>query len=619
MQKVDESQKNLQKYLNRIEAAEKFRQGYEDLWRRCYRRWRNHKEKLIDPNTRKEVKDRSNISIPYTFVQVETILPRMVEGLFASRPYVAIKGREKMDEPNAKAHEILLDWQLGDRMDIRDIFSSGLKGLTLYGTGVAYTGWKYEEQQVIRKQMMDVVEVDENEEPIIGYDGSLQYLTDEEGEPIQELQPVKMNIVAHDDPEVKFLDLFLFFTDPHSEDIDDARYCGHIEYMTKEELQNLEKMELGHKFDWDEISNEDKLNDSKNQRMSSVGLPSASTSINSEDALYEVIHYWEDDKKVMIINRTYVAFEGENPFWHKKKPYVKDVYTEVPGEFYGMGVVEIMEDLQDELNTERNMRIDYRAFSLRRMFKVRRGSDISRSELKWRPGGIINVDNMDDVQEFKVEAGIGASFGQEDMIKQDMKDASGAHDVVMGTANTSETATTTMTKDNNASVRFKHIISSIENRLLTGIARHIIQLNQQFIDDEKILRVAGQNGDDWVTISPEEIQGEFDLVPMGTSVEPLANKEAFKQRMIELYNVIAGDAMMIQFPDKRRNLLKKVLEAFDIKDTETLLPSDEELFPPTPTVNSEVDPVTGQPIVSPAAGGGANTAAVQEQGLMMNG
>jgi len=109
--KKDESQKNLQKYLTRIEAAEKYRDsGYKDLWIRCYKRWRNHVDTLIDPNTGKAVTDRSNISIPYTFVQVETILPRLVETLFASRPYVAVKDREPTDLPNAEKHETLLDW-----------------------------------------------------------------------------------------------------------------------------------------------------------------------------------------------------------------------------------------------------------------------------------------------------------------------------------------------------------------------------------------------------------------------------------------------------------------------------------------------------------------------------
>jgi hypothetical protein len=604
-EKTEEQNIKLQKYMNRIEAAEKFRQGYEELWKRCYKRWRNHVDKIYDAQG-KEVKDRSNISIPYTFVQVETILPRLVESLFAARPYVSVKGREPADEDNAKNMETLLDWQTSERMDLKDIFASGLKGLCIYGTGVAYEGWRYEEREVIRKQQMPVMVPDEltgEEVPLID---------ENTGEEITELQPVKMNMVEHDDPEVKFLDLFLFYVDPNAADIEDARYCGHVEFLTKEEL--IEREELGYKFDWEQINNEDKQNEARNNRLSSVGLPSAERNINNEDGLYEVHHYWEDDKNVVIINRSYIALEKENPFWHMKKPYVKDVYTEVPGEFYGMGVVEIVENLQDELNTERNMRIDYRSFALRRMFKVRRGAQINKSQLKWRQGGIVEVDNMDDIEDFKIDTGVGASFNQEETIKMDFKDATGAHDVLMGTANSSETATTTMTKDNNASIRFKHIISSIEKRLLAGVAKFMIQLNQQFIDSEKILRVTGEGGDEWKNITPEEIQGEFDLIPMGTSVEPQANKEAFKQRMIELYSILSKDPLLAGNPIKQRNLLKKVLDAFDIKDTDNLLPTDEELMA---MLQPPILPTGDNPIG--VSVNGANASMMQEQGLPMGG
>jgi hypothetical protein len=596
MSKTEEEKVKLQKYLNRVEAAENFREGYKELWKRCYKRYRNHVDKLRDPQG-KEITDRSNISIPYTLVQIETIVPRMVESVFAARPYVALKGREPSDHENAERHETLLDWQMNERVDIKKRFKTGLKEMAMYGTAVAYTGWRYEEREVIRKMLTPVLD-DETQQPL--FDGE---------EPILDYQPMKVTETEHDDPDPKFIDLGLFFVDPHAPDIDDARYCGHIEYMSKEQLQKLEELD-GYTFDWEEIKNlsTSEHDKARNERMKSVGLPTTnSDNTNSEDNLYEVIRYWEDNKCVMIINRGYIAKDGENPFHHKKKPYVKEVYTEVPREFYGMGVIESIEDLQDELNTERNMRIDFRAFSLRRMWKVRRGANINRAQLKWRQGGIIVVDQMDDIGEVTVDSKIGDSFNQEEIIKKDIQDTTGAHDVVMGTSTSSETATTTMTKDNNASMRFKDVIDNVE-RLLVGVSRFMIKLNQQYIDDTKVLRVTGEDGDEWDEISPEEIQGEFDLIAMGSSVEPMANKEAYKQRMIELYGVLSNDPLIQGFPNKRRSLLKKLLDSFDIKDTESLLPSDEELGIPSEDT-----------IQQPTYTGPSNTSLMQEQGLTLRG
>lgn len=568
----DKRQQNLNKYMNKITAAERFRDsGYKNLWLKLYKLYRNYVDPIIDPKTNKEDKKRSNISIPYTLVQVETILPRLVETLFASRPYVAVKGREPHDKNNAEIMETLLDWQMNERFDIKDIFATGLKILAIYGTTVGYTGWKLKEHTIIKKEMSAVLIKDKN--------GQMVPAKDSNGQPILDLQATKTNEVEYDDPEVKFIDLGLFYCDPHASDIEDARYCGHTTYETKEELQRLVDLDIGYKIDWKKVDDEsNKQNEARNYRMSAVGLPTTDQTTSTEkDGLYEVHHYWEDDKHVVIINRCYVALETENPFWHKKKPYVKDVYLELPGEFYGMGIVEIIMNLQEELNTERNMRIDYRAMSLRRMFKAKKGADINPNDLVWRQNGIIWLDDFEDVDTFEINSKVGDSFDQEAQIKQDIRDATGAHDVVMGTSNTGETATTTMTKDNNASIRFKFNIASIEKKLLVGIARFMIQLNQQFIDDAKIFRLTGKHEDEYQKVTPEQIQGKFDLIPMGSNVEPLANKEAYKQRMIQLYQVAGMDPIMIQHPEKRINLLKQLFEAFGIKDTESLLPNESEL------------------------------------------
>jgi hypothetical protein len=610
-----DQQKNLNKYMTRIEAAEQYRDNsYKELWARCYKRYRNHVDELVDPKTKKIVTDRSNISIPYCFLQVETILPRIIEVLFANRPYITVMDREPSDLPGAKRMETLLDWQMNERFDIQDLFHHGIKECCIYGTAIGYTGWKWEQREVIKKQQVPVTEPD----PLTG--AEMPMLDDME-QPITEWQPVKTNEIDYDDPEAKFIDLGLFYADPSAEDIDDARYCGHDEFKTKDELQQMVDLGL-YKIDWKKVPKDRPRNEAKDYRMSSVGLPTNNDQVedNDDDALYRVTHYWEDNKHVVILNRAYIAADGENPFWHRRKPYRKGVYTLVPHEFYGMGIIEMMEDLQDELNTERNMRIDFRAFLLRRMFKIRRGANIKKEQLKWRQGGYIEVDDMDDVMEFGVSDVAGSSFAQESTIKQDMQDCSGAQDVVMGTAGNRETATTTMTKDANASMRFKLLISSLEKKLLVGLTRLIMQNNQQFIDAPKWIRVTGEDGGNQPTqIAPEEIQGEFDLFPAGSSVEPLANKEAAKQRMTELYNVAGKDPIYEMFPEKRLRFLKKLYEAHGMKDSEQLLPTDEEFTqmqqrmaqlsaaPPAPP-GGDSGPITSQ-------GGQANTALMQEAGL----
>ncbi|CDN44857.1 hypothetical protein [Paenibacillus sp. P22] len=645
-------------YMTRIEAAENYRdRTYKERWTRYYKIWRNMVDQLKDRDTGKVIKDRSNISIPMAFTMLETILPRLVETLFAARPYVRLRGvpinvmdyrankETKPWEDAAKKMEVLLDFQMNVPMDIQDEFISGLKTCCLYGTTVAYTGWRYTERTRIRRELQPVMS--DEPDPLTGE--PMPMLDDDGFTPIQDWQPIQETTVDYDDPEVKFMDLGLFFVDPNAEDIDDARFCGHVAYLSKEELQRMADDDDDMKLEWKKIPKLSAKNKARDYRMNAIGLPNvddANLEQDGDDNLFEVHFYWEDDRQVIIINRTYLAKDAGNPFWHKKKPYDKDVYCDDPGNFYGVGVMESIYDLQQELNTERNQRIDYRSYSMRRMFKVRRGAVLDRKQLKWRQGGIIELDKMDDLAVLDaVDSGVTTSFNQEATIRKDAQDATGAQDVVMGSSGAKETATTTMSKDNNASVRFKMIISSLEKKLLVAISRKMIQLNQQYIDDIRLLPLFDKDDAEWPEISPEEIQGEFFLTPAGSSVEPIANKEAYKQRMVELYNIASKDPFYQQFPLKRRAFLEKIFEAYDIQDTDELLPTDAELSgqiqqQAVMQFIQTLPPDIGQALMSfvqgqgggqpatqgvppeggmPAAGGGANTALMQEQGLQMQG
>jgi hypothetical protein len=579
-------QGKLTKYIQRIEAAEKWRDsGYRDKWEQYYKRYRNHVDVLKDKDG-KTLKDRSNISIPYSFTMVETVLPRLVESLFAARPYVAVKGRpkdiseyklygnaeQKPWEISAEKNEQLLDYQMNVAFDIQDQFHIGLKTMTIYGTTVAYTGWKYDEKKIIRKEMANATL---DGQPMMEMNQETQQM-----EPIQKMQPFESKDTVYDDPELRFIDLGLHFVDPNAEDIEDARFAGHVCFESKAFIQAMNDSGVWY-VDWTKVPKDSgKRNEARDRRMGSVGLPTSKSYNGDQDTdsdQYEVHYYWEDDKAVVIINRGYLARDSENPYWHKKKPYVKDVYCKVPGEYYGIGLMEITEDLQDELNVERNQRIDNRSRSLRRFYTQRRGSKITPSDFDMKNGGRVLVDNHDDLKEWEHVPLPSDTFTQEDIIKRDMQDATGAHDVVMGGGSNGGTATETMSKDNNSSMRFKIIISSVEKRLLVGISRLMIQMNQQFIDAPRLLETSMDGNGQLLELSPEEIQGEFRLVAMGSSVEPLANKEAHKQRMMELFGVASQDPFFQQFPVKRRNLLQKVFESFDITNTEDLLPTDEEL------------------------------------------
>ena len=169
-----------------------------------------------------------------------------------------------------------------------------------------------------------------------------------------------------------------------------------------------------------------------------------------------------------------------------KKPFAVSSYEPLPNEFYGMSAVELVADIQEEINTHRNQRIDNISLVMNKMWKVKRGADIDESELVSRPHGIIHVDDMGDIEEFRMTDVTGSSYAEEQMSKTDMENTLGVPAVVRGAdSSRRETATEIVTKTSNAGIRFDVKIMLFESTFFKRIARLMDLNNQQFVDEEK--------------------------------------------------------------------------------------------------------------------------------------
>lgn len=537
--------KETRRILERIAGAEEWRdRQYGALWQDCFRRYRSRPE---------GPREGSNLFVPYTFMQAEVIKARLEESLFAQRPYISALPREGGDTEQAEKMQLLLDWQLNERMDLPRLLSEEIAaGIVIYGTGVVYTGWQVRTRQVRRGRW--------GQQPLLDDQG--QPLRDEQGRPltcaVQESDEERE--VIYDDPVVANIPLTDFFVDPTADTVAKARFCGHREYVTRERLRELEREGL-YRIDWDDLK---PLEEKR---------PDDSFEPEEAQGLYLLHHYWEDDRRLVFLNRQQCVCAGGNPFWHGMKPYDKCCYAPVPGEFYGMGVPELLTGLQDELNTARNQRIDYNSLSLRRMWKLRRGCGLTGRDLLWRQNGVLQVENMDDVQEINVQPLPGDAFAHEAGVKQDMQDVTGCYDILMGVGYANETATTTVTRDNNASLRFKSVVRAIIKDLLLPIAGKCLALDQQFLDQERALRLVGRPLDELFRVSPEELAGDYDVIYCGTATESLANRERNRERVLQAYSLALSDPAYLRDDQARLKLFRKALLALGLSDAEELLPA----------------------------------------------
>lgn len=543
-----EKRKNL--VLSRFRWSEQWRRPWDDKWLRWYKTFRG-----IVPKLPEGEEDRSNLHIPYTYSTVDAVRAKLLTACFANRPYVSFVPKDADDVENAKNMETLVDIQM-NRTDVEfmvrmyQLFTDML----IYGGCPYETGWR-NESAIVRRKV-----------PIIENGILLGYEEQEE------------EVLLWDDPDFQPFMIDDLYPDPEGTSIDDCSWVIRRRYITRKELEAKIDEGIYKVKDLEAINQAgDRISEGKQDRLAAIGAADAyADEADVGGRRYELLEMWEDDRVTTVINRTEVIRDEENPFWHGKKPFGFAKFDPLNGEFYGISLVEVIEHLQAELNTTRNQRIDATSQTINRMWIVLKGMGLEPADLVSRPNGIIWVDSMEEVpKEVEFKPPDPAAYQEESIIKADIQEATSTYNEARGApSDTKRTATENAIRERSTNIRFETKLRIFEALGLKRLGFFYDQLNQQFIDDIRSVRISGEDGGyEWQEMRPEDIAGRFEYQPAGSSIEPTLDKLEYRTNLLNLYNEFKEDPEI-----KTRELKKRVFEAFGIKDTEKLIKSEEEIM-----------------------------------------
>jgi len=496
---VTQEKQALSLVVDRFDIAKKARRTFEDKWNRFYKLYRFQLNQGKQPY-------QANLSIPYCFANVETILPRMV----ANKPKVEFQAREPQDQINTEVLRNLIEYQWGE-MNMDSKMSEWVKQVLIYGTSVLKVYWR-----------------------------------------------LYKNGKLYDNPEADVVDLFDFFIDPSATSIDDAEYVIHRIVKPLNTIKDDPKYKNTNLIK----GSAERINEFREQRDSVLGVNTAEDQHKQE---IELLEYWEDNRVITVANKSIVIRDEENPFDHKMKPFVVIVNQLVPKEFYGIGEIEPLESLQNELNDLRNQRMDNVNLVLNRMWKARRDSTIQWDTLTSKPGGIILTDNMEDIIDITTPDITASSFREEESIKSDIQNTTGVTDYITGVSGKTSTATEIVKKTEESNQRFKMKIKNLENMGIKRLGEILLALNQQYIDREKIIRIVGTERQEYALVDPASINGSFDIIVIPGSTMPI-DRESKKAQALELKKIFGADPLINQI-----ELDKIVLDAYEIKSIDRLL------------------------------------------------
>lgn len=562
-----------------------YRQQYEEIAVDGYKKFVGYKEETEEERIARENGEavRSNLHIPRTYQIVDTIRARMVMAFFKTYPYFEFVPQASYQtrfslqqaEDKAKVGSALVNEQL-KKNNIVAKYHDYVTSLLLFPKGYMGVGWRFEEAYLKKK-----VPIPEIIQTIYGpqYTGNTVYQVREGLEKIW------------DDNEIINIDFFDFWPDPKGYDLDSCRGVFHREFLTFEELvQRLEFLSwldegiiyIGSPDELWDISGGDHLERGRERRMAEIGMSENGLDvfINSEDmsikknAQFEVLNYWQDDRRIMTVNRQKVAYVGPSPYWrHRKKPFVAASFERLPNEFFGMSAVQIISDLQEEENAIHNQRTDNVNFILNKMWKVRRGADIDESELVSRPHGVIHVDRMEDVEELKMTDVAASGFQQQNIVAQIMENTLATPPVIRGADSSGDkTATETLKQTYNAGMRFDIKLALFKDLDLKRLLYLMDMNNQQFIDDARLVRMGIDDAVKWRLINPGELIGEHDYRPASTNIDPAANKQVRREQLSQMMQFLLQ--MRVPFVDYHK-LIEEWLQSFDIENAEKyILPKE---------------------------------------------
>jgi hypothetical protein len=524
--------------VDKVTHATSWRQPLKEKWDRFYKAYRSYLDERSYPW-------QSNLFIPYAFSTIETIAPRMV----ANNPQIDVMPREPNDEQYAKIMGQLVDYQW-EEMDAQSVLNDAVKECLIYGTAILKVYWETEEADVIEK-----VEVDPTM-PELGVVEATEKKT------------------LYDAPKVELVDLYDFIWDPKGVDMESCRWVAHKSHRTLQYLQDMAAKGKYKNIHLLENETAIRMDDDKSSRRNTQGVGVYDDITRDEDGkrYIEVLEYWEDDRVVTVANRSVIIRDEKNPFRHGKKPFVRLVDQAIPHEFAGIGEIEPVETLIYELNSRRNQRMDNITLALNRMWKVKNGSGVDEDELVSDAGGVIHLDDMNGLEPLVMPDVTGSSYQEETLIKADIQQTTGVSDFTRGTGSdalANDTATGISLIQEAGNSRFRLKIRNME-MAIKDIGRMMVSMNDQYITDDKVIRIMGDEGAEWATIKPADMRSYFDVrVEAGTTLQQ--NDAVVRKQIMEMYQLFAGDPTVDQ-----RELKKMVLEkAFQIKNTDKLLPADQ--------------------------------------------
>lgn len=408
---VEEQERALRWVRTERDQSEENRRDYSvkwDTWEKMYRSY------STDPTWwEKNDKDwRSKIFVPVSFTVIETIVPRLVSGLFgASGSFFRMMPTTQGSKDAAKAAQQYMEFLVYQEMDFFMQFMRGLKAAPKMGTG-----------------FFKVYSAPEVEWSWAWGRGILGFKKGRKRK-----RTVRMR--THVEP-VNIYDLWFH---PLAKEINGPGGAASII-----ERIRLKKARFQWLTDNPNYFNIEKVKDtdypSDEAQESDVRYTTRGLTMPGAEAKRAYVHIYEacgdydlegngklQPTRIRVANDRVVISLDPVP---ETKPYFKIDYGLNEDDIYGQSALEPIVDLNDSVNTFVRQRLDNSTMLNWGMFKKRKGADIGDATVK--PGKFFSLQRMGDLEQLKISDHTGGLMNDVAFLSAVIDRTTGVNDYVRG-------------------------------------------------------------------------------------------------------------------------------------------------------------------------------------------
>jgi hypothetical protein len=290
-----------------------------------------------------------------------------------------------------------------------------------------------------------------------------------------------------------------------------------------------------------------------------------------------IIQYHKDSNALIWIEKY--------PYWHNRSKYIIWRFKKRPNRLLGQSLYDQLIDLNEEVDTQHEQRIDSRTITTVPSFKKLNTSDFdpTRKDQRFYPGVTFKVTNMQEVQQFEIkQTDMTESMGEEQNLFMIADMRTGASQLRSGReiskdprASGKKTALLLQQSNNRIDDHMRELkLGNIE------LAAQILDLYYQYAPDAMIQFAANSYDQDTGEVAAQT-QKEIQRVKLRnnnmridvTRTSVLDNPDQMAQRSMVLHQLLINEPLIGQNLLRRRESLRRLLRSMRERNIEKLLPT----------------------------------------------